>query len=156
MMKQQNNLDMLAGIQRLAQAFPQAFFVYEARRRPLKIGIHQDILSVLGDTMDASELSAILRYYCGNRAYLRCSVAGAVRIDLDGSPAGEVTTEQAERAAKLLQRRASKASPKTAPVPQPEPASSLPSVAPAPRTPEPTRRLGLRDLKAAWAQRKAS
>ena len=32
----------------LADLFPAAFTVYEQRRRPLKIGIHDDILAAAG------------------------------------------------------------------------------------------------------------
>jgi sRNA-binding protein len=31
----------------LAETFPRCFSVYEGRRRPLKIGIHRDILAVV-------------------------------------------------------------------------------------------------------------
>ena len=162
-MTKRHKLDMAAGILRLAEAFPKTFFLYAAQRKPLKVGIHDDIRAALGDAMGEDELSGVMRYYCGNEVYMKRCVAGAARIDLDGSPAGEVTAAEAEHAAKLLQRRASKrAALEAAPKPPP---SSTPSLASAPKpappeapSPAPAlpKRLGLSDLKAAWAQRKAS
>ena len=150
---------MLAGIARLAEAFPKAFFTYEARRKPLKVGIHDDIRAALGDAV-ANELRATLGYYCNNDAYLRQCVTGAARIDLEGSLAGSVTAEQAEHAAELLRRRRAKRARKTALKPEPPSPQNLasaikpaPQNAPSPAPVEQPKRLGLRDLKAAWAQR---
>ncbi len=36
-----------AGIELLAKAFPHCFAVYQGKRRPLKIGIHLDIVARL-------------------------------------------------------------------------------------------------------------
>ncbi len=85
----------------LAERFPSTFFVYEARRRPLRIGIYHDILAVAGN-FDREELKETIRYYCGNAQYLRACVEGAAWIDLDGNEAGCVTAEQAANAAKSL------------------------------------------------------
>jgi len=85
----------------LAAAFPNAFSLHEGRRRPLKIGIHHDLL-VLGGAERSRELSAALRSYTLNRAYLRAMRPGAVRVDLDGNPAGRVTNEDAARARETL------------------------------------------------------
>jgi hypothetical protein len=91
-------LDMLAGIARLAEAFPKAFFTYEARRKPLKVGIHDEIRPALGDAV-ANELRAALGYYCNNDAYLRQCVTGAARIDLEGFLAGSVGRARCRAAA---------------------------------------------------------
>ena len=154
---------MAAGILRLAEAFPKTFFLYAVQRKPLKIGIHADIRATLGDAMGEGELSAVLGYYCGNEGYMKRCVAGAARIDLEGSPAGAVTAEQADHAAEMLQRRAAKQARKAAAKPAapstPNLASSpkpAPPEAPSPTPVEPPKRLGLSDLKTAWAQRKAS
>jgi sRNA-binding protein len=65
--------------------------VYQARRRPLKVGIHEDIVAALGDAIEPRELKAALAYYTRNVAYLRHMLHGAWRIDLAGNPAGEVS-----------------------------------------------------------------
>jgi ProQ/FINO family len=88
----------------LAAAFPNAFSLHEGRRRPLKIGIHHDLL-VLGGAERSRELSAALRSYTLNRAYLRAMRPGAVRVDLDGNPAGRVTDEDAARARDACRHR---------------------------------------------------
>jgi sRNA-binding protein len=76
----------------LAERWPKAFFVYEARRRPLKIGIHLDILKELAGAITPVELGRALAYYCSNRRYRNRLVAGAQRIDLQGRPARTVET----------------------------------------------------------------
>jgi ProP effector len=175
-MRSRRNIDIasgIAGIARLAEAFPQAFFVYEGRRKPLKIGIDRDIRTMLGgDTMSDAELNAALTWYCSNSGYLRACAVGAPRIDLEGCPSGEVTAEQAKGAAKQLLQRATKRARKAAlaPVPEPapqtvtepapveqapEPASPVPAPSPAPAEQGAPKRLGLADLKAASARRRA-
>ncbi len=77
----------------LVEHWPKAF------KRPLKIGVHHDIL---GTPFSAEELSYGLRLVTGRERYLKRLVAGATRYDLDGQPAGEVTPEAAAHAAKRL------------------------------------------------------
>jgi hypothetical protein len=45
-----------AVLELLAERWPSAFSIYEARRRPLKIGVHLDILAALDDAVTADEL----------------------------------------------------------------------------------------------------
>ncbi len=94
-------------IAQLAAAFPKCFAVYERRRRPLKIGIRQDILARL-PAMDTGELSDALRRYCRNLTYLRILQAGAGRIDLDGKPAGSVTADAREHAGIEIKERSTR------------------------------------------------
>jgi ProP effector len=47
-------------------------------------------------------LVVALRYYVSRIMYLQGMVAGAARVDLDGSPAGEVSPADAEHAAARL------------------------------------------------------
>jgi ProP effector len=95
----------------LAERFPRCFAIYEARRRPLKIGIHADITAPLGGAITWRELHNLLS--------LR---AGAERIDLDGNVAGVAIADEADHArAVLMRRRAKKAArAATAPVPSPQ------------------------------------
>jgi ProP effector len=83
-----------AVIELLAETFPRCFVVHEARRRPLKIGIHQDILSRLHGAVTAAELSLALSIYCGNKVYKHRLRPGAVRVDLNGEQAGVVASER--------------------------------------------------------------
>ena len=84
----------------LAACFPNAFALYQERRRPLKIGIHLDIVAAIGPV---EHLSPALGHYTRNIGYLRAQKAGVPRIDLDGNEAGVVDAEQARtRCGRLL------------------------------------------------------
>ena len=96
--------DVAASIELLAEMFPRCFAVHEARRRPLKIGIHLDVMADIGGLVTSAELSTALGCYVGNRVYQKRIRAGAARIGLDGEPAGEVT--ETEAAFAKLQRAA--------------------------------------------------
>jgi sRNA-binding protein len=149
-----------AAITLLAELFPKVFFVYETRRKPLKVGIDADIRAAVGEM---PELSAALSYYCNNDAYLRRLVAGAVRVDLTGCSAGEVTPRQAGYAALVLQHRMAKhARKKGEPVSEAVPTPTITvtdetappvQIAKTESAPPSPKRLGLADLKAARAQR---
>jgi ProP effector len=130
-----------AAIALLVEAFPKAFFMYERRRRPLKIGIHLDILAVMDGAITPEELSNALRVYVHNNYYLNVCRRGAVRIDLNGEPAGEISAQDAARAAgRLTARRLRQATQKKFSEPAP--------VKPEPVKPGPTKlkRLGLAEL----------
>jgi ProP effector len=122
---------VLALIKLLCERFPLAFFLFEQRRRPLKVGIHRDILAALAGVVSESELSIALRVYVSNKAYRSRLVVGATRIDLNGEGAGIVTPEQTGVASKH-------------------------NAVATDTTPPTVKRLGLADLKAAALRRKAS
>jgi ProP effector len=108
----------------LADLWPYCFSVFERRRRPLKLNIHDDILVAAHGAITADELKLALRHYANNQFYLRACVEGAARIDLDGELAGCVTADEAAHAGqRLVQYRAR--TPKPArparPAPKPEP-----------------------------------
>jgi len=114
------------------------------KRRPIKVGIHNDIAAAIPD-LGLIEIKRALRFYCSDLRYHRACVAGADRLDLDGNGAGTVTAAQAQNAkrliagieAKLAQRRQHRAK------------SSAP---PAPTAPK---RLSLANLREAAAMRKS-
>ncbi len=87
----------------LAERWPQTFSIFERRRRPLKVGIHSDILAVLGGVVTPAELSTALACYTANEKYLRklCRI-GAPRFDLNGAVAGKVTEDQVITAKTML------------------------------------------------------
>ena len=77
----------------LRQRFPAAFARLSARkRRPLKIGIRDDIIAAVPE-IDAAEIGRAVRLYTGGR--VEHCVAGAQRIGLGGEPAGIVTADEA-------------------------------------------------------------
>src|SRR5215469_13249267 len=105
-MNQQRHQAALVLVGKLAERFPAAFAINPRHRRPLKLGIHVDILAQLSDTIAPRDLSVALRIYVGNIGYLKALVTGADRIDLNGMPTGTVTAEHADIAkAQYEQRR---------------------------------------------------
>jgi sRNA-binding protein len=79
------------------EAWPNCFVAYAPRRKPLKVGIHNDVLALTGGAIEAPVLAAALRYYTNNLHYQGAlTQPGAERIDLNGKPVGSVT--DAERA----------------------------------------------------------
>ena len=82
----------------LAARFPKCFAVPDARRRPLKVGIDADVLSTLGGTIPQTQLIRALAMYCGSEGYLDRVRAGAVRVDIEGRPAGMITADDEKHA----------------------------------------------------------
>ena len=128
-------------IELLAERWPAAFAVFEERRRPLKIGIHDDIIAALDGAVTAAEIGGALRYYTQNSSYLDGLRSGAPRVGLDGKSAGEVTAAQAADAAAMWAKAVARNRRKKA-----EMAKAA--------TPTPTGRLGLADLKGLALARK--
>jgi|SRR6478609_944724 sRNA-binding protein len=140
----------------LCARFPKAFFLYERRRVPLKIGIRNDVIAVLGDAIDRKLLVRALKHYFVNLGYQLAVRAGRPRYDLDGNIAGEVTELEAESARRSAAGIRALRAPRKRPRPQAI-APETPAPPPPPSSPpEPPRRLGLADLRAAALARKAS
>jgi sRNA-binding protein len=93
--KAARNPGIAAVIELLAETWPHCFSIYENRRRPLKIGIHLDILAALDGAVSAEELEQTLRCYVSNKVYRSRLVTGAIRVGLDGLPAGSVAEKDA-------------------------------------------------------------
>jgi len=91
----QNRSHSAAVLELLCAQFPRCFFHDEARRQPLKVGIHNDVLLALADAVTPSELARALQIYVNNRIYQSRLRPGATRIDLNGEPAGTVTAGEA-------------------------------------------------------------
>jgi ProP effector len=72
-------------------------------RRPLKIGIHNDIAALLPET-EPQTIGRALMIYTTHSGYRRALVEGAPRVDLNGAQVGSVTAEDASRAQELLER----------------------------------------------------
>ena len=86
----------------LAECFPHAL-VREQHlpHKPLKIGIDADVAERC-PAVSRIERSVLLHYYCKRTMYLSACVEGALRVDLDGNPAGTVSAADAEHAAAKL------------------------------------------------------
>ncbi|MGF7174671.1 ProQ/FINO family protein [Azospirillum doebereinerae] len=82
----------------LARAFPACFNrpKSKAPKRPLKVGIVADAVSrgVIGEDghpLTAKRIERAVADYCTGTKYDSALIAGAVRIDLYGNPAGRVS-----------------------------------------------------------------
>lgn len=122
----------------LLERFPACFDATQPR--PLKLKIHKDMLKRLAAELIpvdgtvkeqratakwvlSRKLKQALTHYCSRPAYLEAMREGAPRVDLDGTPAGEVNAREAERAAAQLRGE----------IKPPKPPSSTP---PAPTLPK--------------------
>ncbi|RYV01613.1 RNA chaperone ProQ [Shewanella sp. OPT22] len=87
----------------LYEIFPQCF-VAEGEAKPLKIGLFQDLADKLAEDPKVSktQLRVALRRYTSSWRYLKSIKEGAVRVDLDGNPCGELEAEHIEHAQKTL------------------------------------------------------
>lgn len=100
---------VLYGVELLKAYFPQCF-KSASEVQPLKKGIKQDLVKFLSTmdmivTEDKACMVKSLAYYVNTAAYHRSVLEGAVRIDLDGNPAGVVTSDEAQYS---LQRQQTK------------------------------------------------
>jgi sRNA-binding protein len=89
----------------LAWIYPECFFVYERRRKPLQVGIHISLIESSRHDLSNDEIKAALRYYVFNAEYLKKLVAGAGRVNLDGVVVGKVTLDEQHHAEGQLQWR---------------------------------------------------
>jgi ProP effector len=132
-----------ATIRTLATLFPLAFFTAQHERRPLKIGIADDLLIATANVVEPSALRLALRVYAGASGYLQNCRQGAPRLDLDGDACGCVSAGEAQHAMEVLAQRRNPA--KTPPSDQRN------------KPPQQPRRLSLGDLRdAARAKREAA
>jgi sRNA-binding protein len=81
-------------IQLLEQRWPACFSVYAVRRRPLRVGIHFQIIAELAGTIAEADIRRAIAIYTSNVKYQKKLKAGKDRIGLDGLPDGKVTEEQ--------------------------------------------------------------
>jgi ProP effector len=71
---------------------------------PLAIGIDKQVFAQLPDVSKKS-LRLAMRSHTISTRYLKEMEKGMVRLNLDGTPAGEVTDENRQHAAELLRER---------------------------------------------------
>src|SRR6516165_4362608 len=115
----------------LRERFPKCFVRYPQPRQPLKIGVHKDLAVVLAGVVSKSEIGRALTAYTNDVAYREALKPGAVRIDLNGEPAGVVTPGQI-------------------PPPRSKPKAKHASHSPAPPAPAPKRFHALAQPPSLW------
>jgi len=99
-MKDQDFRTTHAVIGLFAERFPKAFFVYERRRKPLKVAIDKDLAAALDGALTARELHLGLGWYTRNAAYRAKLRKGAWRVDLNGNVAAIITDDDLVPASK--------------------------------------------------------
>jgi sRNA-binding protein len=80
----------------LAEMFPKCFFEEPDHGRPLKHNIIDDLEA--RKVLDRDKLLQTLDWYTGHFTYSRILIAGAERVDLDGTKAGVVTMKEQQDA----------------------------------------------------------
>lgn len=89
----------------LHDRFPDAIFASGTIKRPLKIGIGDEIIQACPD-LKKWAVGFALRDYTRGPSYLVSLVSGAPRIGLDGSHSGDVSPKDEENAlSRLMQCR---------------------------------------------------
>lgn len=68
---------------------------------PLRVGIRADLIARY-PAADTARIGRWLAQWCSTDQYQRQLATGGPRFDLEGAPAGEITREQAEKAATRL------------------------------------------------------
>jgi ProP effector len=86
----------------LAEQYPRAFTFPP---KLLKVGIRDDLITAVGGSLAKRDVVGALKIYCHSVSYVKLQVEGAVRVDLDGSPSGAVTADEAAAAREDLSRR---------------------------------------------------
>jgi ProP effector len=104
----------------LTDRFPQAFPVGPQRRKPLKIGIADDLAARLDGVLSRRQLGFALAAHCDSVSYLMNCKIGAERVDLDGNAAGTVTAAEAAYAARRLAEPEARKAATAAPPPPPK------------------------------------
>jgi ProP effector len=82
----------------------QARFDVFRNHSPLAIGIDKQVFAQLPD-LEKKALRLAMRSHTISTRYLKEMEKGTVRLNLDGTPAGEVTDENRQHAAELLRER---------------------------------------------------
>lgn len=93
-------------LDKLAATFP-----IFAEAKPLAIGVHKVILERLPE-LTKDLVSKALKRHTATTRYLKAVAKGGQRFDLDGNAAGEITDEQRDAAAKLVNDRQQRAADK--------------------------------------------
>lgn len=87
----------------LVERFPAAFQPNGGAKPPLMIGIYHQLRAACPE-ISGRRLSIFLHEYTAGTSYQSRLVEGAIRVDLDGNPAGVVTEAEAERAREAIDK----------------------------------------------------
>jgi ProP effector len=99
--------DAIEVIRTLAERWPKTFYPESKKRKPLKVGIFQD-LKVTAPDIEPKMLRLALRVYTTSGAYLVACSKGHKRVDLNGNAVAEVSEKDKTRAREILEARKNK------------------------------------------------
>ena len=89
----------------MVQRFPLCFVPRGTNKKPLAIGIREQVIARCSD-LSPDDIALALRDYTRGLHHYRSQLFfGAGRVDLDGKPCGSVSREDAEHAGNLLMER---------------------------------------------------
>lgn len=101
---------LLVAIGRLQHAFPKAFPKKPAPRVALKLGIVEDLYAHTAKLrLSEDEIKAAIAAWCSVGRYWAALGKDAVRVDLNGEPAGTVTAAEAGHASFLARQQRKRA-----------------------------------------------
>jgi ProP effector len=94
--------DVNAVIRTLAERWPNTFFPEAKKRKPLKVGIFDDLKAAAPD-VNRKMLRLALRMYTSSGTYLFACSKGHKRIDLNGNEVEEISEKDKARAREILE-----------------------------------------------------
>ena len=100
--------DAITVIRTLAERWPNTFFPKAKKRKPLKVGILEDLTAAAPD-INRKMLRLALRMYTITDAYLFACSKGHKRIDLNGNEVEEISEKDKARASEILEAKKNKA-----------------------------------------------
>ena len=86
----------------LVERFPKCFMPKGTTKRPLMVGIREQIIARCPDLTEIEVGIALRDYTRGNHKYRSQLFCGAERLSLDGEVVGYVSQEEAESAGRVL------------------------------------------------------
>jgi len=99
--RRQQNRDLL---KIFCKIYPLTFFPWAMPKRPLKVGIFEDLVAA-HPALSKTRLKRLLRDYTSTYRYIRLIAQKVPRIDLNGDFAGNVSDDEQEQAISDLARR---------------------------------------------------
>ena len=99
--------DAIEVIRTLAERWPKTFYPESKKRKPLKVGIFEDLKAAAPD-IDPKMLRLALRVYTTSGTYLFACSEGYKRVDLNGNAVAEVSQKDKARAGEILEVRKNK------------------------------------------------
>ena len=99
--KKQRSENIKKNIEALRMGYPK---VFNDKRKPLKIGIHKDILGENPTQTRIKELELVLKVWCCHFTYLKNIILEKNRYSLNGEVSGEIKQSHKNIASRILKK----------------------------------------------------